>query len=73
MTWPASTIGDIATPKSGDDASNSRSNVLRQSGLPVAASNADSVPLMPSVNRRPPSTTGVDFGPLPWLSAAGFI
>src|SRR5688572_5883541 len=68
-----SITGDIATPKSGEEASNSLADNLRHSTLPVTVSNADSVPLIPNVNSREPPTTGVDLGPLPWLSAAGLI
>jgi hypothetical protein len=31
------------------------------------------MPEMPRVKIRPSRTRGVDFGPLPWLEAAGFM
>ena len=36
---------------------------LLHSSLPVARSCAEKMPVMPSVNTRPPETSGVDFGP----------
>jgi hypothetical protein len=40
--------------------------------LPVAASNAETMPVMPSVNSLPPAKVGVDFGPFSWRAAAEF-
>jgi hypothetical protein len=41
--------------------------------LPETASKQESLPAMPSVQTVPSTITGVDFGPLPCLSAAGFM
>ena len=38
----------------------------------MAASNAERMPLMPSVKSRPSASAGVDLGPLPWVAAAEF-
>ena len=56
-------IGDIAVPVKSFDMSISFDQSLRHFTAPVAASNAVSTAVVPSVKTRPPATSGVENGP----------
>src|SRR5262245_40040852 len=58
--------GDVAVPYCGSTAGAG----TRQFSAPLARSNADRTPPIPSVNTRPPTMAGVDFGPAPCAHAA---
>src|SRR6188508_2361262 len=67
MTLVPSTRGDVAVPYCGSTPGAG----TRQRSLPLARSNADRMPPIPSVKTRPPAMAGVDFGPAPCDCAAG--
>src|SRR5579859_2686570 len=73
ISSPRSTTGDIAVPNNGEVSANCLENSLRQRSSPVAPSKQERMPPIPSVYTRPPEKTGVDFGPSPCFTAAGFI
>src|SRR5688500_10547559 len=62
-----STSGEVAVPYSGRTSGAG----TRQRSLPLARSNDDRLPPIPSVKTRPPAMAGVDFGPGPCERAAG--
>ena len=66
-------IGDIAVPVNSADVSISFDQSLRHFKAPVAASNDDSTALVPSVNRRPFATSGVENGPFAIAAAYLFL
>ena len=65
MTSPSSATGDAAALKYGA----SRGGGVDQSFLPVAASNAATMPLTPHVNTFPRWKSGVALGPAPCAAA----
>src|SRR6187397_2189174 len=66
MTLVPSTSGDVAVSYRGNTAGAG----TRQMSVPLARSNADRTPPIPSVKTRPPAMAGVDFGPAPCAHAA---
>src|SRR6185436_9398264 len=66
MMLVPSMSGDVAVPYCGSTAGAG----IRHRSLPVARSNADRMPPIPSVKTRPPAIAGVDFGPGPCAHAA---
>jgi hypothetical protein len=61
MTAPPSTSGEMACVVVAGTFLGSPG--FRHSGVPVAASQAVTVPVMPIEYNRPPKNVGVDFGP----------
>src|SRR5688572_9540988 len=66
-------IGDIALTVNRRDVSISFDQSLRQRTFPVAASNAESTALVPSVKTSPSATRGVENGPFAMLIAYLFL
>ncbi len=76
-TWttkrPSTSNGEAAVPQNNFEVSIDFEKSLVQSSLPVAVSQALRTPVTPSVNRRLPMTSGVEFGPFAISTAYWFF
>ena len=70
---PLTMSGEAAVPQNNFDVSIDFEKSLVQSCFPVAVSQALRIPVTPSVNRRLPATSGVEFGPFAISTAYWFF
>ena len=72
-TSPPTKSGEAAVPQKSFDVSTAPEKSLPQRRRPVAASQAVTTPVVPTVKRRAPATSGVAFGPFAIFTAYWFF